>query len=176
MPEDAKVAEQNTEKLKAAKRALAAGPLGVRFDARLPGVVVPQLFAKNPMLSLNFSPKFDPPDLDVDEKGLGQTLQFAAVHERCFVPWEAVWGMRAVTGEMLTFPDSLPVDIARQMATLAITLGPIVQEALAAHKAEAAGAQAPPAFWLGWCRRAETALTGREPPIVQERPGLALVK
>jgi Stringent starvation protein B len=166
---ESKPEEITAEKRRAFEAALKVGVVTVHLDARAPGVLVPPLVAQNPALVLAFSsgqPALS--GLQLNEQGIVQTLQFAAAHERCEVPWSAVWAIVAATGERLTFTDSMPPEVARGLAMQALQLRPLVHEAIAGLKAMQQGAHAPPGFWVGWGRRAHLALTGQEASLIQD--------
>lgn len=90
-------------KLKAFKDALEKGVVMVHLDATRPGVSVPSAYAKNPILGLNFSYKYNLPDFAFDEEGVSATLSFDEGYFYCLVPWESVYRI----GDQV-WPDDFP--------------------------------------------------------------------
>jgi stringent starvation protein B len=92
---------ENEQKHDTAVKFLHAGMLKVYCDARQPGVVVPLALAKESELPLNFSYKFAPPDLVVNEWGLRATLSFYGSRFRVSVPWASVFAIYSHPRELL---------------------------------------------------------------------------
>ena len=88
-------AERNASKRARVEAALRHGPAQVRFDPRPSLVLVLEELRKSPTAVLAFSPRFDPPDLVVDDQGLRQTLSFAGKLVPCFVPWDLIWSVES---------------------------------------------------------------------------------
>ena len=103
---------RNREKLERMRGALARGLTQVHLDARRPGVLVPQGLRDQAMLVLNFSYRFSPPDLDVNEWGVRQTLTFRGVPFKVGVPWSALYAIVCQpTDELWLYPDDTPDEL-----------------------------------------------------------------
>ena len=102
--------------------ALERGMTMVHLDARRPGVLVPEHLRKEPLLLLNMSYRFTPPDLTVSEWGVRQTLSFGGSRFTVAVPWSALYAVASLaTREFWMFPDDMPeelADLAAEKATL----------------------------------------------------------
>lgn len=82
---------ENEQKLEALERALGAGEVHVRVDARQPGVSVPFGMSTDAALVLKFSRRYDPPDVSINEWGIAQTLSFGGIRFKVRIPWAAVF-------------------------------------------------------------------------------------
>ena len=69
------------------------GIVQIEFNPRIGKVVVPSKMVNSNICYLNFSYKYWPHDLLVDEVGVGSTLQFSGEDVWCFVPWAAMYTM-----------------------------------------------------------------------------------
>jgi hypothetical protein len=82
---------------------LQKGIVRVFLDGTRQGVVVPQNL-RVPTLALNFSYRFAPGDLSVDDFGIIQTLSFGGAPFTVKVPWTAVAGLLSpVLDELIQF-------------------------------------------------------------------------
>ncbi len=80
----------------ALERLIAKGPVLLRFDARKPGVIVPEKYTTDPQLRLRVGRDLSPqiPDLVIDDRGVAGSLQFDGKPVHCFVPWAALYGLQ----------------------------------------------------------------------------------
>ncbi|MDR0965463.1 MAG: hypothetical protein LBM75_02980 [Myxococcales bacterium] len=92
------------------------GPAMLHLDARQPGVRVPPWLQGDLQLRLSISPRFDPPDLLVDEWGVRQTLSFQGRRFPVALPWNALFGLGDARGELRLFPASIPFEIFEAIA------------------------------------------------------------
>ncbi len=104
--------ENAEQKLEAFSRLVDGGTVMVTLDARRPGVSVPEQYAEDAQLNLNFCHDFQIPDFSYDESGVRASLSFNGRDVWCDVPWDAVYMMRShESGDVLIFPSSLPEEI-----------------------------------------------------------------
>jgi len=160
------------QKRESVERSLAAGPVLLTVDAR-ECTGLPEQFACDFALRINFSPKYEPPDLVVDSVGIRETLSFSGVPHPVRCPWSAVWMLRAADGAEATWLSSLPVEIARACAEEAFRLKALVNDALAMLQLEAASvglAERPPVDWKAWALRALAVTRGEQPPAPASPP------
>ena len=89
---------------------LTQGVTHIVLDARQPGVVVPENLRRED-LQLKISYRFNPPDLEVNERGISCTLSFNRVWHAVFVPWAALWAAvgNGISGTMWERPAEPPV-------------------------------------------------------------------
>lgn len=92
------------------------GMVMLHLDARVPGVRVPPALQNEFQLRLNVSPRFDPPDLFMDEWGVRQTLSFQGRRFPVSIPWVAIFGLSSAAGEMRLYPHSVPDEIYESLA------------------------------------------------------------
>lgn len=85
---------------------LTHGVVMLILDARREGVSVPPGFAPKGLLNLNFSERFDPSDLVVDDWGAKQTLSFSGKNYPVRIPWSAVYGMVSLPRDGTTAPPT----------------------------------------------------------------------
>lgn len=85
---------------------LAVGETFVTLDAMQPGVDVPE-HLRSTTLTLKFSPRYKPHDLDVTTVAVSQTLSFKGRFYTVTVPWAAVTRI-AVTGDGSTYVAEWP--------------------------------------------------------------------
>lgn len=113
------------EKKNRVLEALEQGMTQVHLDARRPGVLVPEKFRSEHHLVLNFSYRFDPPDLSVSEWGIRQTLSFNGSRFTVGIPWSAVYAVASLTTrDFWMFPEDMPEELAAA-ATEKATLPPV---------------------------------------------------
>lgn len=166
------LAQRRLQKRATVDAALKHGPVTVRFNAMGAGLELPQPFKGPPVLS--FSPRFDPPDLVVDELGLRQTLSFDGVQAKCFVPWNLIWSIESKSDEGCGFfAESVP---ASQVQVFFNQL--IEQRVLLDRFSRALGVAialydkgAGSGAWRRWREALRQALGGEQP-----KPTLELVK
>lgn len=107
---DRKASEKKSKMLDALEHGMAQ----VHLDARRPGVLVPARFRGEHNLVLNFSYRFDPPDLSVSEWGLRQTLSFGGSRFTVGVPWSALYAVASLASrEFWMFPEDLPEELTQ---------------------------------------------------------------
>ena len=100
------------QKLDLFKQLLEKGVVMLTLDARVPGVIVPQAFAGDLGLNLNFCYEFRIPDFDFDMDGVRASLSFSGRDHWCDIPWAAVWRMsEQESGELYVFPPSFPQEV-----------------------------------------------------------------
>lgn len=102
------------EKLRFAEEVLARTSLHLHLDPRRPGVVVPEQLRAMPSVTLQVgrTGMYVPiPDLVVDREGVRATLSFSRQPCACVMPWSAVYGLVAETGESLVFDAEVPPDL-----------------------------------------------------------------
>lgn len=110
--------------------ALEQGMTQLHLDARRPGVLVPEKFKGEHHLVLNFSYRFDPPDLSVSEWGVRQTLSFGGSRFTVGVPWSALYAVASLaTREFWMFADDLPQELAEAATEKAKLPPPLDPEA-----------------------------------------------
>jgi stringent starvation protein B len=96
-----------------AKAILATTALRVHLDPRRTGVLVPDGFARDPNLVLEFGTNLyvPVPDLVVDEVGIRGTLTFGGVPFHCTVPWTAVFGLFDAEARGQVWKEDVPPDL-----------------------------------------------------------------
>ena len=86
----------------------------MHFDARAPGVSVPERFRTDPWLVLNYSYRYNVADFTFDDSEVRASLQFAGQPYLCIVPWTAVF---AITDDARSqgqhWQEDLPSDAHR---------------------------------------------------------------
>ncbi len=91
---------------------LGAGVASLHLDPRCPGVQVPQRFAEQEWLILNYSFRYGLHDFAFDDDAVFASLSFAGQPFPCRVPWKAVF---AITDEARTegriWEDDLPEEM-----------------------------------------------------------------
>lgn len=105
------------EKLRFAEAVLARTSLHLHLDPRRPGVVVPEPLRALPSVTLQVGRTgmhIPIPDLAVDGEGVRATLSFSRQPYACVIPWRAVYGLVADTGESLMFDAEAPPDLPPQ--------------------------------------------------------------
>ncbi len=116
--------ETENEKKTKLLAALDRGVTQVHLDARRPGVIVPEQFRQEFHLRLNHSYRFDPPDLQVSDWGVRQTLSFQGRRFTVGVPWSAVYAIASMVSEELwMFPSDMPEELVKA-ATEKVKLPP----------------------------------------------------
>lgn len=150
---------------------LEKGMTQLHLDARRPGVLVPEKFRHEHHLVLNFSYRFDPPDLTVSDWGVRQTLSFGGSRFTVAVPWSALFALASlVTRDFWMYPDEMPEELA-SAATEKAQLPPQAPPAPRAMLREVVidrSAEAPP--------EQQPAEPGDEPPSPPRRGHLRIVK
>lgn len=106
---------------------LEEGTVMLTLDARRDGVVLPDQFADQFRLNLNFDHLFGIPDFDYDDDGVRASLSFGGVDRWCDIPWSAVYMMRGVESpDVVLFPGQLPAEM--------MALIPEIERAIEAHQ------------------------------------------
>lgn len=104
-------------KREVAEGLLSIGSLFVHLDPRIVGVAVPPSFRTQPQLvlqvGLNMAVAI--PDLTIDDHGIRATLSFNRTPHRCILPWEAVFALVGDDGRGSVFPESMPIEIRREV-------------------------------------------------------------
>lgn len=108
MDSDSRVSEKKQRLL----QALDKGKSQVHLDTRRPGVIVPAEHRGGHHLVLDLSYRFDPPDLDVNDWGVRETLSFGGERFKVGVPWSAIYAIAShVTHELWMYPDDMPAEL-----------------------------------------------------------------
>lgn len=106
--------DRNRAKQRCFRHLLEDGVTALHFDARAPGVSVPERFRSDPWLVLNYSYRYNVADFTFDENEVRATLQFGGQPHLCIVPWKAVF---AITDEARSqgqhWQEDLPTDSRR---------------------------------------------------------------
>ena len=87
--QEAPVDETAVAKLAIFRQFIDRGMVMVTLDATRPGVHVPDRFAHDEELRLNFSHRFGVDDFTYDTHGVRGSLSFGGVPFYCIVPWSA---------------------------------------------------------------------------------------
>lgn len=100
------------EKKRRLSDALERGVGQLHVDARRPGVLVPERFAHDFHLVLNFSHHFAVDDLALSDWGVRQSLSFGGVRTKVGIPWSAIYAVSALaTKEFWLFPRDMPPEM-----------------------------------------------------------------
>ena len=106
--------DRNRAKQRCFRHLLENGVTALHFDARAPGVSVPERLRADPWLVLNYSYRYNVADFTFDENEVRATLQFGGQPHLCIVPWKAVF---AITDDARTegqhWQEDLPQDAHR---------------------------------------------------------------
>lgn len=88
--------------------------LFIHLDPRLPGVMVPEWFKKQPQLVLQVGFNMAVPirDLTVDDEGISGTLSFNRSPFFCHVPWASIFALMGDNHRGMVWPDFVPPEIA----------------------------------------------------------------
>ncbi len=103
------------DKREAVEAALLLGEARIIIDARQPGVSVPENLRQADLV-LKISHRYDPPDLETNEHGIGVTLSFDRRRSYVVVPWAALYAVRGADGVVTVwpFPDEPPAMTKRR--------------------------------------------------------------
>ncbi len=112
----APIRTNNQDKKATIETFMQIGMVMLHLDARVPGVRVPPAFQNEFQLRLNVSPRFDPPDLFMDEWGVRQTLSFQGRRFPVAIPWIAIFGVSSAAGELRIYPHSIPDEVYESLA------------------------------------------------------------
>lgn len=99
--------EPPNEKRKTFEKFIATATVTTVFNSCLPGVVLPAEFVGKLQMQLNWSLKFNIPDLKVDESGIRGTLSFGGNPFQVFVPWHALY-MVTCQGHTKVWQEDIP--------------------------------------------------------------------
>ena len=91
----------------------------VHLDARADGVAVPSHLSDNPALTLKLSYLFQG-ETTTSPEGVVSYLRFSGEYFRCFIPWDAIWGLSSSEGEQFVWPESIPKDLLAEAGKLAL--------------------------------------------------------
>ena len=89
-----KVEPEIQEKREVFASLLEQGVVSVIFDPNFEGTQVPSNYRDGDTLVLNFCYAYNISDFSFDDEGIGATLTFPEGYFYCFVPWDAVYGLR----------------------------------------------------------------------------------
>jgi stringent starvation protein B len=156
---------------------LREGWVSLHLDARRPGVEVPETFAAEPHLVLQYGRNMPIPipDLDVTEQGVSATLSFSRTPYRTQVPWSAVYVVACTDGRGILYYEDVPQEVSLSAPP---TPTPVPRP-LAADDDETAGDGPSPALRRLRSIPAESAPVEEadsELPKRRRRPQLRLVK
>ena len=90
----------------------------VHFDARRPGVELPDRLLGSANVRLDYGYGLVPPipDLSVDEDGIRATLSFNRIPFATFVPWTAVFLIADFSGRGAVWREDLPPELTADLA------------------------------------------------------------
>lgn len=140
---------------------LSDGVAMIHLDARRAGVAVPSALRSELHLSLNLSRRFDPPDLDVGDWGVRETLSFGGSSFACAVPWSAIFAI-SNKERIWAFPEDIPEELLEEFAK--------------AVRAEQGSERAPLRVVTPADSPAAEAMGAAPGPVSEKRPKLRLVK
>ena len=105
------------DKIGLLKKLLQQGTTQIVLDPRCRDVRVPPSFSDSPMLRLNLSFRFPNADLQVDWRGVCQTLTFPEGTFACRIPWAAIFAMGDPRRSdlMTLWEDSVPLELRRRL-------------------------------------------------------------
>ena len=88
----------------------------VHLDPRRDGVVVPQVFLKQPQLVLQIGLNMAIPilDLEVEDWGICCTLSFSRRPQFCRLPWSAIYALIGQEGGGMVWPEDVPPEVVAQ--------------------------------------------------------------
>jgi stringent starvation protein B len=93
---------------------LREGWVSLHLDARRAGVIVPQTFANEPHLVLQYGRNMPIPipDLDVTDEGVSATLSFSRAPHRTHVPWSSVYVVACTDGRGILYWEDVPQEVS----------------------------------------------------------------
>ena len=93
---------------------LREGWVSLHLDARRTGVQVPQAFATEPHLVLQYGRNMPIPipDLEVTEDGVSATLSFSRAPHRTHVPWASVYVVACTDGRGILYYEDVPQEVS----------------------------------------------------------------
>jgi len=93
---------------------LREGWVSLHLDARRSGVQVPQAFATEPHLVLQYGRNMPIPipDLEVTEDGVSATLSFSRAPHRTHVPWASVYVVACTDGRGILYYEDVPQEVS----------------------------------------------------------------
>jgi hypothetical protein len=108
---------QRPPKIEVMRALLEHAEAQVHFDARKPGVELPDRLLGSPNVRLDYGYSLVPPipDLTVDENGIRATLSFNRVPFETFVPWDAVFLIADFSGRGAVWREALPPELAADL-------------------------------------------------------------
>ncbi|MEO6950390.1 MAG: ClpXP protease specificity-enhancing factor SspB [Polyangia bacterium] len=154
----------------------------VHFDARRPGIELPDRLLGSGNVRLDYGYGLVPPipDLSVDEDGIRATLSFNRIPFATFVPWTAVFLITDFSGRGAVWREDLPPELAANVVP--VEPGPMQAEHHTAAKTTERDLKPPRRFTvLDGDDGSEAASDGPddkapEPETPRPRPALRLVK
>ena len=87
----------------------------LHLDSRRGEVSVPEHLKDDPALTLKLSYLFQG-ETTHDEKAIRSFLKFSGQYFECVVPWVAIWGMTASSGENRLWAEDLPPELVWKIA------------------------------------------------------------
>ncbi len=92
---------------------MSEGWVSLHLDARRPGVVVPESFATEPHLVLQYGRNMPVaiPDLDITDEGVDATLSFSRVPCHTHIPWSAVYAVACTDGRGVLYDEDIPQEV-----------------------------------------------------------------
>ena len=93
---------------------LREGWVSLHLDARRSGVAVPDSFAAEPHLVLQYGRNMPIPipDLDVTDQGVSATLSFSRTPYRTHVPWSSVYVVACTDGRGILYYEDVPQEVS----------------------------------------------------------------
>ncbi len=151
------------------EKLMAQGVVTVYLDPSIKGVELPDTVHRGPFVCLNFSPRFNPPDLLTDALGVRQTLSFSGRQHSVMVPWSAIFTIRGNARDPVTslFPDSMPSELRQELE-----LPQPLHEPKQAEQAEAPETDDEPFVATRGAARAIKPPRGNRSPRLPARPRL----
>jgi stringent starvation protein B len=107
-------ADERPSKREAFLAFLREGWVSLHLDARRSGVAVPDSFAAEPHLVLQYGRNMPIPipDLDVTDQGVSATLSFSRTPCLTHVPWSAVYVVACTDGRGILYYEDVPQEVS----------------------------------------------------------------
>jgi stringent starvation protein B len=117
---------------------LREGWVSLHLDARRAGVQVPQAFATEPHLVLQYGRNMPIPipDLEVTDDGVTATLSFSRAPHRTHVPWSSVYVVACTDGRGILYYEDVPQEVSLMPPPGAAAARPAVATAQAEQPEE----------------------------------------
>ena len=86
----------------------------IHFDARKPGIELPEHLLNNPTVTLKLSYEFQG-GMEVNEERIWASLLFSGKYKDCFVPINSIWGATSCSGANTIWPEDAPPEVMMQV-------------------------------------------------------------